>query len=395
MKKFIITTACTLVLSLFGTLGANQDALNIKDLLSKESSTETVEQQVADNTVDTTIEEPKEITEEATTLPAENEVNTQASNAIDNHIEETTDVVKEATTKKKDATPSKTAKEMTANAAKATPAAKAKETKTQQTATPKVNNTRTTKEYVQPANNDVVKDTVINSNNVQKIVYDSKNNCYTLNGKVIAYGNVDLSDIGSVEDILAKFNNCGFKVETPTNKNTSTNATNKNTNNSSKTNANNGSQKTTTTNTQKQTTNPTTPSTNSNNTQNNSGLSNYANQVLQLVNQERAKAGLSALTTNSALTAAANKRAQETKQSFSHTRPNGTSFSTVLKEYGISYRTSGENIAYGQRTPQEVVNGWMNSPGHRANILNPNFNKIGIGVYESNGTIYWSQLFTD
>ena len=113
------------------------------------------------------------------------------------------------------------------------------------------------------------------------------------------------------------------------------------------------------------------------------------------MNQERAKAGLSALTTHSALTNAANKRAKETQQSFSHTRPNGTNFNTVLKEFNISYRAAGENIAYGQKTPQEVVTGWMNSPGHRANILKADFGKIGIGVYKSNGVIYWSQLFTN
>ena len=127
----------------------------------------------------------------------------------------------------------------------------------------------------------------------------------------------------------------------------------------------------------------------------NDTLAAYANEVLQLVNQERARAGLSSLTSESAITAAANVRAQESRQSFSHTRPNGTSFSTALREHGVSYRTSGENIAYGQRTPQEVVNAWMNSPGHRANILNPSFNKIGIGVYQHNGTIYWAQLFTN
>ena len=127
----------------------------------------------------------------------------------------------------------------------------------------------------------------------------------------------------------------------------------------------------------------------------NDTLAAYANEVLQLVNQERAKAGLSSLTSEAAITAAANVRAQESRQSFSHTRPNGTSFSTALREHGVSYRTSGENIAYGQRTPQEVVNAWMNSTGHRANILNPSFNKIGIGVYQYNGTIYWSQLFTN
>jgi uncharacterized protein YkwD len=114
------------------------------------------------------------------------------------------------------------------------------------------------------------------------------------------------------------------------------------------------------------------------------------------VNVERAKEGLSALTTNSTLTSAGNVRAKEIVQSFSHTRPNGTSPFTVFSELGISYQAAGENIAYGQRTPQEVVTGWMNSPGHRANIMNANFGKVGIGVYKaSNGNIYWTQLFTN
>ena len=123
--------------------------------------------------------------------------------------------------------------------------------------------------------------------------------------------------------------------------------------------------------------------------------SSYASEVLRLVNIERAKAGLSALTTNQTLGSAANKRAKEIEVSFSHTRPSGAGFSTVLKEYGISFMAAGENIAYGQKTPQEVVTGWMNSPGHRANILNAKFNKIGIGVYQKDGVYYWTQLFTN
>jgi len=136
---------------------------------------------------------------------------------------------------------------------------------------------------------------------------------------------------------------------------------------------------------------PSTPADNTSNT----GVSSYASEVLRLVNVERAKAGLSAFTTNQSLTAAANKRAQEIKTSFSHTRPNGSGFQTVLGEYGVTYRAAGENIAYGQKTPQEVVTGWMNSTGHRANILNSNFSKLGVGVYQSNGVIYWTQEFTN
>lgn len=120
----------------------------------------------------------------------------------------------------------------------------------------------------------------------------------------------------------------------------------------------------------------------------------YVKQVLDLVNQERINAGLSELKLDAGITAAANIRAKEIKQSFSHTRPNGSSFSTVLTEQGISYRGSGENIAWGQRTPQQVMEGWMNSDGHRANILNKNYTNIGVGFYQKNGVNYWVQLFT-
>ena len=121
----------------------------------------------------------------------------------------------------------------------------------------------------------------------------------------------------------------------------------------------------------------------------------YEEQVVALVNAERAKVGLPALVSDAKLQEAALARAKETVTLFSHTRPNGTSCFTILKEFGISYRSAGENIAYGQRSPEEVVNAWMNSEGHRANILNKNFTTIGIGYYQTaNGTKYWSQLFT-
>lgn len=122
----------------------------------------------------------------------------------------------------------------------------------------------------------------------------------------------------------------------------------------------------------------------------------YAEQVVKLVNAERAKVGLSALTMQTNITAAANVRAKEIKQSFSHTRPNGSSFSSVLNEQGAAFRSSGENIAWGQKTPEQVMQGWMNSNGHRANILNKNFNNIGVGYYQDEkGVNYWVQLFTN
>lgn len=125
------------------------------------------------------------------------------------------------------------------------------------------------------------------------------------------------------------------------------------------------------------------------------GDSSYAYQVVELVNQERAKYGLSALSVDETLMRAAQTRAVETVRSFAHTRPDGSNFSSVLSEYGVNYRSAGENIAYGQRTPQEVVTAWMNSSGHRANILNSRYGKIGVGCYKNGSTYYWSQLFTD
>lgn len=120
----------------------------------------------------------------------------------------------------------------------------------------------------------------------------------------------------------------------------------------------------------------------------------YAEQILNLVNAERSKAGLSALTLDASAERAANIRAQEIQQSFSHTRPDGSNFSTALSQAGVSFRTSGENIAYGQNSAEEVMQGWMNSSGHRANILNRNFTSIGIGhVEDARGTDYWTQLF--
>ena len=122
----------------------------------------------------------------------------------------------------------------------------------------------------------------------------------------------------------------------------------------------------------------------------------YLKQVVDLVNAERAKEGLAPLSVNAKVQAAAQVRAMESEKLFSHTRPDGSSFATALKEQGVSYRRAGENIAWGQRTPEQVVNAWMNSAGHRANIMNPNFTTIGVGYYQNaNGTNYWCQLFTN
>lgn len=124
------------------------------------------------------------------------------------------------------------------------------------------------------------------------------------------------------------------------------------------------------------------------------GVQEAAEAVASLVNAARRDAGLSELELDADLCAAAQARAQEIAQSFSHTRPDGSSCFTILEEFGVSYRAAGENIAMGQRTPEEVMDGWMNSSGHRANILNGTFTSIGVGYYvDGAGAAHWVQIF--
>ena len=121
----------------------------------------------------------------------------------------------------------------------------------------------------------------------------------------------------------------------------------------------------------------------------------FAEQVVELVNQERTKAGLNAVTLDKSIASAALVRAKEIETSFSHTRPNGSKFSTALTEQGVTFKGAGENIAWGQKSPEAVMQAWMNSEGHRANILNKNFTKIGVGYYQNAaGRNFWTQLFT-
>ena len=125
-------------------------------------------------------------------------------------------------------------------------------------------------------------------------------------------------------------------------------------------------------------------------------FSSYQQQVLDLVNAERTKRGISALTLDSNLSSVARKKSQDmvNKNYFDHTSPTYGSPFDMMKQFGISYRTAGENIAKGQKTPQEVVTAWMNSEGHRKNILNPNFTNLGVGIAkDSKGTTYWTQMF--
>ncbi len=120
----------------------------------------------------------------------------------------------------------------------------------------------------------------------------------------------------------------------------------------------------------------------------------YGMRITELVNEHRAAAGLAPVQYSAKLSEAAQVRAVEIEKSFSHTRPDGRYFSSVFAEHGISYRYSGENIAWGQKSPEEVVTAWMNSAGHRANILNANFTQLGVGYRQNaKGVNYFTQLF--
>ena len=123
------------------------------------------------------------------------------------------------------------------------------------------------------------------------------------------------------------------------------------------------------------------------------GIRAYETEVIRLVNEIRRDNGLSALKENWELSRVARYKAQDMHDNryFSHTSPvYGTPFQ-MMRAFGLNYRTAGENIAMGYPTPQAVVNGWMDSSGHRANILNAGYSQIGVG-YVSGGN-YWSQMF--
>ncbi|MGG1632590.1 SafA/ExsA family spore coat assembly protein [Rossellomorea sp. NRS-1567] len=122
----------------------------------------------------------------------------------------------------------------------------------------------------------------------------------------------------------------------------------------------------------------------------------YTYEVVKLVNQVRSKVGLSPLKENWELSRVARYKSEDmiAKNYFSHTSPTYGSPFQMMKDFGISYQAAGENIAAGQRTPAEVVEAWMNSEGHKKNILSPTYTEIGIG-YVKGGSYghYWTQMF--
>ena len=124
-----------------------------------------------------------------------------------------------------------------------------------------------------------------------------------------------------------------------------------------------------------------------------SSVSAYEKEVVRLVNEERVKAGVKPLTEDWELSRVARYKSQDMRDNnyFSHTSPVYGSPFDMIKNFGITYRSAGENIARGQINPRAVVKAWMNSSGHRKNILNASYTKIGVG-YVADGR-YWTQMF--
>lgn len=124
-----------------------------------------------------------------------------------------------------------------------------------------------------------------------------------------------------------------------------------------------------------------------------SSLNAFEKEVVDLTNKERSKQGLKALSVDTKLSKSARAKSQDMKDKnyFSHTSPTYGSPFDQMKTFGITYKSAGENIAQGQRSPQEVVTAWMNSEGHRANILNKSYTHIGVGYVKAGN--YWTQQF--
>ncbi|ARK31239.1 CAP domain-containing protein [Halalkalibacter krulwichiae] len=123
------------------------------------------------------------------------------------------------------------------------------------------------------------------------------------------------------------------------------------------------------------------------------GISEIEQQVIDLTNVERRNNGLPDLQADASLSNVARAKSNDMQQNnyFSHTSPTYGSPFDMMRDFGVQYNTAGENIAQGQRTPEEVVQAWMNSEGHRANILNREYTHIGVGYQESGN--YWTQMF--
>lgn len=126
-------------------------------------------------------------------------------------------------------------------------------------------------------------------------------------------------------------------------------------------------------------------------------IKSLEDEVVKLVNAERSKRGLQTLKSNWEIARVARYKSQDmiNKKYFSHTSPTFGSPFRMMESFEIKFSSAGENIACGQNTPAQVMKSWMDSPGHKANILSATYTTIGVGLAKnSSGVCYWTQLFT-
>ncbi|SCI79008.1 uncharacterized protein%2C YkwD family [uncultured Clostridium sp.] len=208
-------------------------------------------------------------------------------------------------------------------------------------------------------------------------------------------GNLKCSKVNLSNNIDTTSNK---KVEDTTYSNKESNSKNISTENKTSTNAidkSNSQNKSVNTSSKKSESKPeTTPTENKVSTPS-GNFASFQKEILDLVNVERTNRGLQPLKFNNELSNVATKKSQDMidRNYFDHTSPTYGSPFDMMKQFGISYRAAGENIAMGQKTPKEVMNSWMNSPGHRKNILNPDFTELGVGIASNGSSIYWTQMF--
>ncbi len=259
-------------------------------------------------------------------------------------------------------------------------------------------------------NNDATKQTSVSNNNWQ---YNKAYNWVKVNNNTKSPFQVKKMTKAELNQYLAslKGSNKGTATNKDSNKGTTTNAdsnkgtttndadsnkgTTQNTASDKGTTTNTDSNKGTTQNTtsDKGTSTNTGSNTSTTTNSNSSSVSQFEQQVITLTNAERAKEGLPALQADTTLMKSARAKSDDMAKNnyFSHTSPTYGSPFDQMKSFGISYKAAAENIAQGQKTPQEVVQAWMNSSGHRANIMNGSYTHIGVG-YSANGN-YWTQQF--
>lgn len=259
-------------------------------------------------------------------------------------------------------------------------------------------------------NNDATKQTSVSNNNWQ---YNKAYNWVKVNNNTKSPFQVKKMTKAELDQYLAslKGSNKGTATNKDSNKGTTTNAdsnkgtttndadsnkgTTQNTASDKGTTTNTDSNKGTTQNTtsDKGTSTNTGSNTSTTTNSNSSSVSQFEQQVITLTNAERAKEGLPALQADTTLMKSARAKSDDMAKNnyFSHTSPTYGSPFDQMKSFGISYKAAAENIAQGQKTPQEVVQAWMNSSGHRANIMNGSYTHIGVG-YSANGN-YWTQQF--